>query len=729
MVLVGITMDVISLSPLRVGSILWQSTRGDWTLTVVCKATYRLALEESPLHAEQEAPNDDDNHWNDDRARSLYAPSDLSPFKARADILLVGSAFAPGRRPSRSLVARLRVGDMEKAVEVIGTRAWGAAGAIVEGPGFVSMPLRYERAAGGPGTWNPVGSRADAAPDAPGNAALPNLLPVGFSLVNRGAPIPPMGFGPIAPSWPSRVELLGRHRGSFTPEGWASRPLPADLDPAYFNAAPRDQQVEELRGDELILMENLHPEHARLTTRLPGVKPRVFVEWPGAPGQELAVAGDTLWIDTDQAICTLAWRGQLRLEGRAHSGRVLVVLEERGERVAWADVERMLGPRRQAMPANSGETMPLDRAPDGRAVLPFVGRQNDATGIAVPAAPLVTPSMAPAVAPSPWAIKDVQAPPLVTSPVLDRAKDAGGAPGALAASNAAAAVVAKPDKPESPVASAPKPAPEAPARERPREMLELVWYDASALPRIRRHLAWKKIIAELKPRSSDDDFDGGLPPDKARDAKDRRDVFGVLARGEPADMAGIETAVALATAEDGSFVPPYVLTAGELSFPFDERETLKTMCAVAAPFMAADKKLKEAVDAANELVKAPGIHVSSGLAEGAIGRLREAFRQSSRSLPEGYLETQTERILLEQRSYQKRKFAAQPCIRALLIPANSTAALPAYIPESIANEIPMFPTLSARGIGEVKLQVDQYEASSLAFRVLALARVLRTRPR
>ena len=31
------------------------------------------------------------------------------------------------------------------------------------------MPLRYERAGGGPETWNPAGVRADAPPDPPGH--------------------------------------------------------------------------------------------------------------------------------------------------------------------------------------------------------------------------------------------------------------------------------------------------------------------------------------------------------------------------------------------------------------------------------------------------------------------------------------------------------------------------------------------------------------------------------
>src|SRR5262249_17422688 len=121
-------MDVVSLCPIRVGSVLWQPRRGTWAFTVVCKATYRLAPVEAALAEEQEYPADDDNYWNDDPARSLYCPSDLVPFKPRADVMLVGHAFAPRKEPVRSLIARLIVGNIDKAIEVYVDRAWGQDG-------------------------------------------------------------------------------------------------------------------------------------------------------------------------------------------------------------------------------------------------------------------------------------------------------------------------------------------------------------------------------------------------------------------------------------------------------------------------------------------------------------------------------------------------------------------------------------------------------------------------
>ena len=334
-------MDVVSLCPLRVGSLLWQPRRGTWVLTAVCKATYVLTPAESPLAQAQEYPSEEENHWNDDPARSLYSPCDLVPFKPRADVMLVGHAFAPRKEPARSVVARIIVGDVSKAVEVWCDRVWMQDGTLREGPRFVKMPLRYERAAGGPDTQNPVGVRLDARPDAYGSVPVPNLQPPGMLLGSPKDFFETVCFGPIAWAWSPRRDRLGRHGAAWSPSAWTQQPIPDDIDPGFFNAAPRDQQVEQLRPNERLVLENLHPEHARLATSLPGAQPRAFVERRGAAPQELSLICDTLWIDTDRGVCTLTWRAQVPLEHPMQQGRVLIAMAEPGQRLSWSDVERL----------------------------------------------------------------------------------------------------------------------------------------------------------------------------------------------------------------------------------------------------------------------------------------------------------------------------------------------------------------------------------------------------
>src|SRR5690349_20189517 len=125
-------MEVVSVGPLKVGSLRWQARPGAWVLTVVCKATFRLAPGESALVEAQEHLNDDDGYWDDDPRKSLCFAADLVPYKTRADVLLTGSAYAPGGRPTAALLARLIAGDVDKTVAVHADRAFVADGSLRE---------------------------------------------------------------------------------------------------------------------------------------------------------------------------------------------------------------------------------------------------------------------------------------------------------------------------------------------------------------------------------------------------------------------------------------------------------------------------------------------------------------------------------------------------------------------------------------------------------------------
>ncbi|WP_437735491.1 DUF2169 domain-containing protein [Sorangium sp. So ce1335] len=348
-------MDVVSSCPLRVASSLWQPQAGAWALTIVCKATYTLAPGESPLALEQDEPTSADVYWEDDDHRSLALGSDLAPFKRRADVLVVGHAHAPGRLPVTSLLARLAVGALDKSIAVFGDRALTADGAPGEPAPFVKMSLRWERAAGGAGTANPVGVP-------PGAAAAPNLELPGAHVAGRRDVIEPAGFGPIAPSWPGRAHKLGWHAATWDHARWSEQPLPNDIDAGYFNAAPPDQQIDEICPDERIALENLHPVHPRLITSLRAAVPRAVVEWAGGPAQERKLRCDTLCIDTDRGICSLTWRGYVLLDHPQQAGRVVITLAEE--------------PRAQAIAAVPGEldvagTLPSSLAQMPREALPF----------------------------------------------------------------------------------------------------------------------------------------------------------------------------------------------------------------------------------------------------------------------------------------------------------------------------------------------------------------------
>lgn len=322
-------MDVVSTCPLRVASIVWQPRPGAWTLTVVCKATFALAPGESRLAELQDEPIPHDRHVGDDAQKSLLAATDLVPWKPRADVLLVGSAFAPQGRPARSVVTRLHVGEIDKRIDVRCDRVFWQDGRLLEGQPFTQLPIGYERAAGGPATTNPAGIRFDAAPDAHGSVPIPNLQPTGSEIARRGDTFAPIAYGPIAPAWPGRADRHSRHAG-WAPIGWSARPLPTDFDLAYFNSAPPDQQLASIRADERILLENLHREHPLMVTRLPGLEPRAHLTTGGLPGEAIELVADTLSIDADRGLATVVWRGRLALSHAREEGRIVVSMVAAG---------------------------------------------------------------------------------------------------------------------------------------------------------------------------------------------------------------------------------------------------------------------------------------------------------------------------------------------------------------------------------------------------------------
>lgn len=353
-------MKVVSCGPLRAGSVLWQPRPGAWALTVVCKATFELIPGESPLiFSAKNAPEAGPQAVVEQR-RLLEMATDHVPLKRVPEVLLVGHAYAPEGTLVTSLAARLAIGDVDKMVHVFGDRYFTLNGALAGPAHFTKMPLLWERAAGGPGTSNPVGVRmgADALADAWGRIGLPNFQPAGQSITARGDGVAPIGFGPIAPSWPTRMVRLHRHAATWDPTRWHERPLPEDVDFAYFNAAPSDQVLKELTGHERIVLENLHPRVARLVTHLRVVTPCVTATVEGDASREVHMRCDTLVLDTDRGTATLVWRGNVPLDHPEREGTVLVSDGQSGE---CSEVETALPsaalapvmPFREAVPRES----------------------------------------------------------------------------------------------------------------------------------------------------------------------------------------------------------------------------------------------------------------------------------------------------------------------------------------------------------------------------------------
>src|SRR3954469_5160760 len=158
-----------------------------------------------------------DEHYGEPATSSIRTSSDLCLEKQGTDVLLVGSAWAPGGKPTWQMDVSLTVGAITKRARVFGDRVWRAqaAGAAMEWVApFIKMPLVWERAFGGTDMTehgpaadprNPVGRGFRAHHGAARTEwPLPNVEDQRLLITDATTTPLPTGFAPIAPHWEPR---------------------------------------------------------------------------------------------------------------------------------------------------------------------------------------------------------------------------------------------------------------------------------------------------------------------------------------------------------------------------------------------------------------------------------------------------------------------------------------------------------------------------------------------
>lgn len=83
--------------------------------------------------------------------------------------------------------------------------------------------------------------------------------------------------------------------------------------PRALQGAAPGLAAERLRGDETMLLENLHRRAASMRVELPGEIPRLRLTLPAFKSYELAATLQTVRIDTDRDRVSLTWSGSIRL--------------------------------------------------------------------------------------------------------------------------------------------------------------------------------------------------------------------------------------------------------------------------------------------------------------------------------------------------------------------------------------------------------------------------------
>ena len=147
-------MELLNATPMIAGYTLGMRPDGRESLVVVVKGTFAIPPPgRDPQLADEQVPLVMANVFTGEPGLSapLYE-SDFAPHKPRCDVLLNGSAYAPGGKPAERVTVSLRVGPLHKSFDVVGKRTWrrGLAGPAATRPEpFTAMPISYDNAFGG----------------------------------------------------------------------------------------------------------------------------------------------------------------------------------------------------------------------------------------------------------------------------------------------------------------------------------------------------------------------------------------------------------------------------------------------------------------------------------------------------------------------------------------------------------------------------------------------------
>jgi hypothetical protein len=247
--------------------------------------------------------------------------SDYCLRKLRCDVLLHGSAHAPGGKPTRRVRVGLRVGGtIHKEFDVVGDRVWKRRllGMRPSAPEpFTRLPISYDRAYGGIDDSNPkkaapyhrnivgVGYHPRRRRRQVRGMAVPNTEELRRPIKRVNGKYRPMSFGPLGRNFSPRSGFAGTYDQQWMDEVFPF--LPDDFDLRYFQSAPEDQQMDYPRGGEEVSLVNLTPG-GRLRFLLPELEVPVEFTTAWDERHETRAVIDTIVIETDAHRLLVTWR-------------------------------------------------------------------------------------------------------------------------------------------------------------------------------------------------------------------------------------------------------------------------------------------------------------------------------------------------------------------------------------------------------------------------------------
>jgi hypothetical protein len=326
-------MQLLNATKMIAGYTMGMRPDGRESIVVVVKGTFNIPPPgEEPRLAEEQIPLVMADVFTGEPGFSapLYE-SEFAPHKPKCDLLLNGSAYAPGGKPAERVTVSLRVGTMKKSFDVVGNRVWrrGILGPAATAPEpFAKMPFSYDKAFGGidktfaePARWRTfvpnhfgVGYHDHPLDPSINDKPLPNTEETGRPVIDSRGPFRPMSFGPVFRAWQPRLKYAGTYD-----EKWLENTfpfLPADFDERYYQSASEDQQSDHLQGGEEVELVNLTPE-GRTRFCLPVVNVPVEFIRRDDESETVNAVLDTLIVEPDKNRFLVIWRAAAPLRKNA----------------------------------------------------------------------------------------------------------------------------------------------------------------------------------------------------------------------------------------------------------------------------------------------------------------------------------------------------------------------------------------------------------------------------
>lgn len=339
--------DVTCLGPVAADVVLWR-VEGALRATAIVKAVFTLVVDQPMRLSESEPLFRADVNFGRHPARPVEYPAEVAPYLPQTDVLLNGHACTPAGTTMTSLTVRLGVFGhaplMSKKIHVFGDES----GRIP----FDRVPLVYDRAYGGIGVEeNPLGTGIAAGSKSP-------------NLVHPEDPRRVACFGAIGRTWPTRKRLLAGVNRKTLEAPIAE--FPPGFNYSYFQAAPSDQRVPHLQGNEWVVLEGMHPKFPVLRSRLPTARAvaRVYGSDKPKDGESITFVADTLRIDADNLRCIVVWRGTFSPSANLSTMRLVAGVETEKQLLVWPSLEALARSRKpldaEPLELSGDDVIPLD---------------------------------------------------------------------------------------------------------------------------------------------------------------------------------------------------------------------------------------------------------------------------------------------------------------------------------------------------------------------------------